>query len=138
MSVEVVSKQQRGPRQSAFTRMWLRMILLSSRRHTYPSVVGVGHDLPLCCKRQILFEGHGVAAHTVQCHSPKQRLPLQTHTLWSVLSDGDQLPKHNLIIPVDYIQAHLAPLVPLVQRDTHNSCLYLRLSFLVLLFSVAL
>ena len=66
------------------------------------------HDLSLCHQRQILFEGHGVAAHiqystTLKSSSCRCRL---FHTLWSVLRDGVQVPIHSLFVPVDCIRPH--------------------------------
>ena len=95
---------------------------------------GGGPRYPSLLKGKFSSEGMGLLRY-VRYHSPKQQ-QLSLHV--AVGSPRDQLPISNLFIPVDYIQVHPPPLVPPLKRDTQNSCLYLRLSYPVLLCSIAL
>ena len=101
------------------------MILLSSPSHPYPSVVGVGHDLPLCYTANSLPRAWGCG----DTYSTTSQSRSCLYTLWSVLRDVDQLTIYNLSIAIGYVQAHSPPLVPPLDRDMQNSWLYLRLPF---------
>ena len=111
--------------------MWFWTILLSlSRCHTSLCGGGGPRSPSLLEEANSLRMAWGCGAYNSTVPLPNAAAAsADSHTLWSNLRDGYQLPIHDLFIPVDYMQAHAPPLVPPLQRDTQKSCLYLRLSF---------
>ena len=102
------------------------MILLSSPCHTYPSVVGMGHDLSLLQASNSLRRAWGCGTYSTTPLSKAAAASANSHV---VVSSPRRRSAANtqLVHPCRLHTSSLRPLVPPLPRDTQNLCLFLRL-----------